>query len=69
MSSHLIPSLPVRYFYLQMLKTEQSKNQKWLIGFNCISTSVSYLMPNHIYTCILNIYDLVWLVFMAYQPL
>ena len=28
-----------------------------------------YLMPNPLYTYILNIYDLVWLGFMAYQPL
>ena len=26
-------------------------------------------MPNPLYTYILNIYDLVWLAFMAYQPL
>ena len=26
-------------------------------------------MPNHFYTYILDIYDLVWLSFMAYQPL
>ena len=30
---------------------------------------VGYLMPNPRYTYILNIYDLVWLGFMAYQPL
>ena len=30
---------------------------------------VGYLMPNPLYTYILNIYDLVWLGFMAYQPL
>ena len=34
-----------------------------------ISTIVGYLMPNPLYTYILNIYDLVWLGFMAYQPL
>ena len=38
----------------------------WLYG---ISTIVGYLMPNPLYTYILNIYDLVWLAFMAYQPL
>ena len=38
----------------------------WLYG---ISTIVGYLMPNPLYTYILNIYDLVWLCFMAYQPL
>ena len=38
-------------------------------GFNGISTIVGYLMPNPLYTYILNIYDLVSLSFMAYQPL
>ena len=40
-----------------------------LIGFYRISTIVGYLMPNTLYTYTLNIYDLVWLGFMAYQPL
>ena len=40
-----------------------------LVGFYGISTIVGYLMPNPLYTYILNIYDLVWLGFMAYQPL
>ena len=35
-----------------------------LVGFYGISTIVGYLMPNP-----LNRYDLVWLIFMAYQPL
>ena len=39
------------------------------VGFYGISTIVGYLMPNPLYTYILNIQDLVWLVFMAYQPL
>ena len=43
-----------------------------LVGFNCISTIVGYLMPNPLpnplYIYILNIYDLVGLGFMAYQP-
>ena len=39
------------------------------VGFYGISTIVGYLMPNPLYTYILNIYDLVWLGFMAYQPL
>ena len=34
-----------------------------------VSTIVGYLMPNPLYTYILDIYDLVWLAFMAYQPL
>ena len=40
-----------------------------LAGFYGISTIVGYLMHNPLYTYILNIYDLVWLGFMAYQPL
>ena len=40
-----------------------------LVGFYGISTTVDYLMLNSFYTCILNIYDLDWLDFMAYQPL
>ena len=40
-----------------------------LVGFYGISTIVGYLMPNSLYTYILNIYDLVWLGFMAYKPL
>ena len=40
-----------------------------LVGFYGISTIVGYLMPNSLYTYILNIYDLVGLGFMAYQPL
>ena len=39
------------------------------VGIYGISTIVGYLMPNLLYTYILNIYDLVWLEFMAYQPL
>ena len=33
-----------------------------------ISTFVGYLMPNPLYRNILNIYDLIWLYFIAYQP-
>ena len=40
-----------------------------LIGFYGISTIVGYLMPNPLYTYILNLYDLVGLGFMAYQSL
>ena len=36
-------------------------------GFYGISTIIDYLMPNPLYTYLLNIYDLVWLGFMAYQ--
>ena len=40
-----------------------------LVVFYGISTLLGFLMPNHLYASILNIYDLVWLGFMAYQPL
>ena len=40
-----------------------------LVGFYGILTFVGYLMPNPLYTYILNIYDLAWLGFMAYHPL
>ena len=40
-----------------------------LVELYSISTIVGYLMPNPLYTYISNIYDLVWLGFMAYQPL
>ena len=40
-----------------------------LVWFYGISTIVGYLMPNSLYTYILDIYDLVWFGFMVYQPL
>ena len=40
-----------------------------LVGFYGISTIVGYLMPNPLHTYILNIYNLIWFGFMAYQPL
>ena len=40
-----------------------------LVGFYIISTLIGYLVPSYVYTYILNIYDLVWFVFMAYQSL
>ena len=43
--------------------------QAGLVGFYGISTIEGYLMPYPLYTYILNIYDLVWLGFMVYQPL
>ena len=39
------------------------------VGFYGISTIVGYLMPNLLYTQILNTYDLVGLGFTAYQLL
>ena len=41
----------------------------FLTGFDGISTIVGYLIPNPLYAYMLNIYDLVLLSFMAYQPL
>ena len=40
-----------------------------LVWFYGISIIVGYPMPNYAYTYISNIYDLVWLGFMAHQPL
>ena len=40
-----------------------------LVGIYVISTIVGYLMPNPLYTYISNIYDLIWLEYMPYQPL
>ena len=39
------------------------------VKFYGISTIVVYLMPNPLYIYIFDIYDLVGLGFMAYQPL
>ena len=38
-----------------------------MVGFFGMSTIVGYLMPNPLYTYILNIYDLVWLGVIAYR--
>ena len=40
-----------------------------LRGFFAILITVDYFMPNPLYNYISNIYDLVWLGFMTYQPL
>ncbi len=40
-----------------------------LVGFYGILTIVGYLMSNPLYKYTLNIYNLVWLGFMAYQIL
>ena len=40
-----------------------------LVGSYDISTIIGYLMPNPVYTYILNILDLVWFGFIVYQPL
>ncbi len=55
-------------------KTIQTKSKSISIWFYLslpiiYQLYVGYLMPNPFYTYILNIYDLVWLNFMAYQLL
>ena len=40
-----------------------------LVWFYGISNIVGYLIAHPVYKYILNIYDLVWLGFMPYQPL
>ena len=40
-----------------------------LVRFYGIATIEGYLMPTPFYTYVLDIYDLVWFGFMAYQPL
>ena len=59
---YLMPNSLYTYVYIYSI---------WygLVGFYGISTIVVYLMPNTPYTYILNIYDLLWMGFMAYQPL
>ena len=39
-----------------------------LVWFYDITTIVGRLMQNQFYTNFFNIYDLVWLAFLAYQP-
>ena len=41
----------------------------WLVGFYGISAIMGYFIPNLLYTYMSYIYALVWLGFMAYQPL
>ena len=61
---YLMPNLLYTHTYIYIEYIESG-----LVGFYGISTFVGYLMPNPLYTCILDIYDLVGLGFMAYQPL
>ena len=50
-----------------MKYNKMEKRFGW-VGFYGILTIVGYLMLNPLYTYMLNIYDSVWLGFMAYQP-
>ena len=61
-------SVPRLFDYISYFEKYQ-RFIHWLDVVHGISTLVGYLMPHHLYTCILNIYDLVGLGFMAYQPL
>ena len=54
----------VRLICLSYIAQLEVLSLAWFYG---ISTFVGYLMPNPLYTYTLNIYDLVWLSFMAYQ--
>ena len=56
-----------RYLFLKY--TMEQESDGLMVWFYGISTIIGYLMPNHLYTHILRIYDLVRLVFMAYQTL
>ena len=56
-------SLSNCYFYTILYTAD------WLVVFYGISILVGYLMPNPIYTYILNVYDLVSLGFMTYLTL
>ncbi len=59
----------LKQFVAETIAILVRKQLNGLVGFYGISTIVGYLMPNPLYTYILNIYDLVGLGFMAYQPL
>ena len=59
----------IYYNELFILQFSTFKETCGLFKFYGISNISGYLMANPFYTYILNIYDLVWLDFMAYQPL
>ena len=61
----VIITIIINYFY----KVYQILNNFTLLWFYGISTIVGYLKPNPLYPYVLNIYNLVWKDFMAYQPL
>ena len=58
---YLMPKPVSTYIYIRYI---------WfgLVWFYGISTLIGYLIPKHVSTYTLNIFDLVWLGFMAYQP-
>ena len=55
--------------FLRSFNGYLSKTSGDLIEFYGLSTSVGYLIPDLLYTYILNTYDLIRLGFMAYQLL
>ena len=70
--SILIPSDRVTNQYVVYKEQNNHSTLKVLVFFALvygISTMVRYCMPNPFYTYLSNIYELVWLVFMAYQLL
>ena len=52
---------PLLYIYIKYIWFD-------VVGLYAISSILGYLMLNPLYTYMLNIYDVVWLGFMAYQP-
>ena len=61
-SCKLWPSRRITFGEPSSVRIGRSFGWVWLYG---ILTIVSYLIPNPLYTYVLNIYDLVWLGFMA----
>ena len=55
--------------YLYWIYIEYILNIYDFVWFYGKSIIIDYLMPSPLYTYMLNIYDLLWLGFMAYQPL
>ena len=72
--SYLTPNSLIHIYQIYMiwfgwLLDIYIKYMFWFGWVDGISTIVGYLTPNSLYTYISNIYDLVWLAFMTYQPL
>ena len=61
-------SQPFEQLALENKVTRQAELFGFVLFYG-VSTLVGYSIPNPFHTYILNIYNLVWLGFMAYQPL
>ena len=64
----LVSEFELELHYYVYFRTNVCGVYRCLVGFYGISTIVGYLIPSPLYTYILNIYDLVGLGFMVYQP-